>query len=103
MRFGALEIGMILVIVLIVFAVSRLRRMTVNPAPQTETPVRVRTSGQPRTARHPRLQIIGFIVILVGILVLLSGLNMIRWVILSPIVAGIIVVLGLATIFMARR
>jgi hypothetical protein len=103
MRFGALEIGIILVIILIIFGVTRLKKMTVNPAPQAETPVRARRSRQPKQTGHPRLQVIGFIVILVGILVLLSGLNMIKWVVWSPFAAIIIVALGLATILLARR
>ncbi len=103
MRFGALEIGIILVIILIIFGVTRLRKLTVNSAPQDEAPVRARRRRQPKQTHHSRLQIVGFIVILVGILVLLSGLNMIKWVVWSPFAAIIIVALGLVTIIIARR
>ena len=106
MKFGAMEIGIIIVIILIIFGVTQLRKASVNHAREQEyePPVRTRRYRQrPRRSHHPRLQIAGFIVILVGILVLLSGLNMIKWVVWSPIAAIIIVALGLATIFMARR
>ena len=108
MRFGALEVGIILVIILIIFGVTRLRKASVNRYEEYEEPARVRRY-RPRPRRpagHPRLQMAGIIVILVGIFVLLSSLNLLslmKWVFWGPIAALVIVALGLAAIFFARR
>ena len=110
MRFGALEIGIIIVIILIIFGVTQLRKTSVNRAQEQEyeEPVRVRRYRQRprRSTGHPRLQMVGIIVILVGVFVLLSSLNllsMLKWVFWGPITALVIVAVGLATIFLARR
>ena len=109
MKFGAMEIGIIIVIILIIFGVTQLRKASVNHAREQEyeEPVRTRRYRQkPRRPNHPRLQITGIIVILVGIFVLLSSLNllsMMKWVFWGPITALVIVAVGLAAIFLARR
>jgi hypothetical protein len=111
MRFGALEVGIIILIILIIFGVTQLRKASVNRAPEPEEyeePVRVRRyRSRPRRSNgHPRLQMAGIIVILVGVFVLLSSLNilsMLKWVFWGPIAALVIVALGVAAIFFARR
>ena len=101
---GAPEVGIIIVIALIIFGVVRMRRLGQNTAEENETPVRrQRTREVPKRAQHPRIQILGFIFILVGALVLLSNIRLGEWVAWAPIWALVITIIGLVTIFIARR
>ncbi len=107
MRFGPLEIGITVVIIIIIFAVTRMMRIGKNTAEQDRTPVvRKRTAAnnaRVKSIRRSRFQILGSIFVLVGVLILLSNISLARWVALAPIWAIIIAVIGLATIFIARR
>lgn len=106
MRLGALEIGIIIVIFLIIFGVARMKRLSENAARENETPARVRkrkNKVETKQVRHPRLQILGGIFILVAILMLLSNISMARWVGMAPIWALAIVAVGVVTILVARR
>ncbi len=107
MKLGPLEIGIIIVIIIIIFAVTRMMRTGNNTAEQDRAPVvRKRTAtnkARVKSIRRSRFQILGSIFVLVGILVLLSNISLARWVALAPIWAIIIAVIGLVTIFVARR
>ncbi len=104
MRFGALEIGIVIVIALIIFGVTRLKQLGRSTAGENEAPARrKRTRKAQKQARHPRIQILGVILVLVGILVLLTNINLARWVAMAPIWALAIAAIGLVTIFIARR
>ena len=56
-----------------------------------------------KRTRRSRAQIAGIAAILVGVIILLSTLSLVKWVFWGPIGAFIIVAIGLATIFIARR
>lgn len=56
-----------------------------------------------KRTRRSRAQIVGIAAILVGVIILLSTLSLVKWVFWGPIWAFIIVAIGLATIFIARR
>ena len=56
-----------------------------------------------KQTRRSRAQIVGIAAILVGVIILLSTLSLVKWVFWGPIWAFIIVVIGIATIFIARR
>jgi len=56
-----------------------------------------------KRTRRSRAQIAGIAAILVGVIILLSTLSLVKWVFWGPIGAFIIVVIGIATIFIARR
>lgn len=106
MKLGFPEIGVIIVVALIIFGVVRMRQIGRNTAQKNETPTRVRKQKSERVAKrvhHPRLQILGIVFILVGILILLSNIGLARWLALAPIWAIAIAAIGLVTIFIARR
>lgn len=106
MRLGAIEIGIIIVIAIIIFGVVRMRQIGQSPAKENKTSARVtkrKNEKVSKRARHPRLQILGFILILVGILTLLTNINLAKWVAWAPIWALVIAAIGLVTIFIARR
>lgn len=105
MRFGALEIGIVIVIILIIIGITRLRKVGQNNTEVNKTSARVerRGEGESKRTRHPRLQILSIIVVLAGILVLLTSLNLIKWVVWGSIGACVIVAIGLVTFFIVRR
>ncbi len=106
MKLGFPEIGVIIVIALIIFGVVRMRQIGRSTAKEDKPPARVRKRKNQKVAkgaRHQRLQILGFIFILVGILIILSTVIVIRGVASSPIWAIAIAAIGLAVIFVARR
>lgn len=106
MKLGFAEIGVVIVIAIIIFAVVRMKRLGENAARENETPVRVRrrkSKEATKQVRHPRLQILGFIFILVAILMLLSNIGLARWVGMAPLWAIAIVAIGVVTILIARR
>lgn len=56
-----------------------------------------------KQTRRSRIQLAGIIAILVGVVVFLSSLNLIKWVFWGPVGAILIVVIGIITIYAARR
>lgn len=106
MRLGALEIGIVIVMALIIFGVARMKRLSQNAAQENEPPARVRkrkTKVETKQTRYPRLQILGGIFILVGILLLLTNIRMAAWVGEAPIWAIAIAAVGALVLLIARR
>jgi sterol desaturase/sphingolipid hydroxylase (fatty acid hydroxylase superfamily) len=106
MKLGFAEIGVIIVVALIIFGVVRMRQIGNNTAKEDKPPAKVRKQKNQEVAkgvRHQRLQILGIIFILVGILILLSNIIWARWIGEAPIWAIAIAAIGLVTIFIARR
>ncbi|HEX79309.1 MAG TPA: hypothetical protein G4O19_04045 [Dehalococcoidia bacterium] len=54
-------------------------------------------------ARRSRLQLVGVIAIILGIIILISSLSLVKWVFWGPIWALVIVAIGTVVIFIARR
>jgi Sec-independent protein translocase protein TatA len=120
MRFGVLELGIIVAIILIIYGVNRLRKVGQNSGPRVyereEEPV-IKTRSVTRRVtqeeadenikrnRSARARILGFILICVGILIALYGLFVLRWVAMSSmwLWAVVLVAIGLATVFISRR
>ncbi len=106
MKLGFPEIGVIIAVALIIFGVVRMRQIGRDTAKEDKGPARVRKRKKQEVAkgvRHQRLQILGFIFILVGILILLSNIRLAAWIGEAPIWAIAIAAIGLVVIFVARR
>lgn len=105
MKFGPLEIGIVVVVMLIIFAVTRMRQLGKNDASAGKPPRRrtARNNEKIKQLRRSRIQILGSIFILGSILTLLSSLNLLKWIPLGFMWASIIAAIGLVTIFIARR
>ncbi len=105
MKFGALEIGIVIVVMLIIFAVTRMKQLGQNGASANKPPRRrtARNNEKAKQLRRSRIQILGSIFILGSILTLLSSLNLLKWVFWGPIMASVLLVIGVATIMIARR
>jgi fatty acid desaturase len=106
MKLGLPEIGVIVVVALIIFGIVRMRQIGRNTAKENATPARAIKRKNQEVAqgtRHPRLQILGIILILVAILLLLTNIRLATWIGEAPIWAIAIIVIGLMVIFVARR
>lgn len=107
MKLGPMEIGIILVIALIVFTITRMMRIGKNTAAKDKAPVTRKkpaaSNDEVKSVRRSRIQVMGIIFVLVGVLILLSNLNLIKWIFWGNILAYIIAAIGLVTIFVARR
>lgn len=106
MKLGLPEIGLIIVVALIIFGVVRMRQLGRDTAREDKPPARVRKRKNQEVAkgvRHQRLQILGFIFILVAILILLSNIRLAAWIGEAPIWAIAIAAIGLVVVFVARR
>jgi fatty acid desaturase len=56
-----------------------------------------------RQTRRSRIQLAGVVAILAGVVIFLSSLNLIKWVFWGPVGALVIIVIGIITIYAARR
>ncbi len=105
MKFGALEIGIIVVVMLIIFAVTRMRQLGKNDASASKPPRRrtARNNEKAKQLHRTRIQILGSIFILGSILTLLSSLNLLKWVFWGPILASVLLGIGVVMILITRR
>ena len=56
-----------------------------------------------KQTRRSRIQLMGIVAILAGVVIFLSSLNLIKWVFWGPVGALVIIVIGIITIYAARR
>lgn len=106
MKLGFPEIGVIIVVALIIFGVVRMRQLGRDTAREDKPPARVRKRKKQETAkgvRHQRLQLLGFIFILVAMFLLLSNIIVARGIATASILAIAIAAIGLVVVFVARR
>ncbi len=100
-RFGLLEIGVIIVIAFLILGVVRLRR---GVEYEVEAPASVsRRKTRVKPARHPRIQIMGLIVIIVGVVLFLVYFNLGKVIFWGNIWALLAVTVGALILLLARR
>jgi uncharacterized sodium:solute symporter family permease YidK len=106
MKLGLAEIGIIIAVALIIFGVVRMRQLGGNNTKESKPPVKIRkrkNQAVVKGVRHQRLQILGFIFILIAVLILLSNIGLAAWIGKAPILAIAIAAIGLVIVFVARR
>ncbi len=123
MKFGLLEIGLIIAIVLVIYGVRRFSKAGQNTAPQQqrrydpeeEEAVRNRRIAlraaqeeedeRIRQSRKVKGRMMGYILIGAGALVVLYLLFIVKWVATSPLwLWGLVIVaLGFAILYLSRR
>ena len=106
MRFGILEIGIVIVIAFIILGVVRLKRVGQNGAGDEEAPAVVsqrQTGTKPKWGRHPRLQILGLIVIIVGVVLFFVYFNLGRVIFWGNMWALLAITIGALIMVLARR
>lgn len=95
MRFGLLEIGIIIAVVLVIFIATRMVRLG-----QSETPAEDGKREDNRKAG--RLRITGIAFILIGIVALLVSVSLLKWILWGNLWAFIIIAIGLLIIYLSR-
>ena len=106
MQLGLLEIGIIIVVALVIYGLVRMMRLGQNVAKKNETPVgaaKQEDDKKPERVRHPRLQITGIALTLIGIIILLASVSLVKWFFWGSVWALIVIAVGLLIIFMIRR
>ena len=99
MRPGLLEIGIVIVVVLIIYGVTRMRRLGQDDAKKGKR------EGDEKAGRvaHPRLKIAGVVLTIIGIIALISTVSLVKWIFWGSLWALVIIAIGLLIMFMTRR
>jgi hypothetical protein len=100
-RFGLLEIGVVIVIAFLIFGVVRLRRGVEDSSEPPASVSRRKTKVKP--ARHPGIQIVGLVVIIVGVVLFLVYFNLGKVIFWGNIWALLAVTIGSLILLLARR
>ncbi len=105
MRLGWLEIAIIIIAVILVILVTRIIRVgrTINNKRQTSTEMSAeQITGKPRKMTQ-RLRAIGIIIIISGIISLLAGVSLFKWVYWSFLWAFVAIAIGFVMVLMSRK
>ena len=109
MKFGLGEIILILLAIFVVTLVVRIMKMREMSARAKRYRQREMEEDeeeyddQPRKPVQRRFVVIGSAVILLGVVILLSSLNLLKWIILAPVTAALALIAGSIIIIMAFR
>lgn len=105
MDIGPIEIGLVIIVFLLVIVISRFFRKHSNRSAKTlSSPETQKIHG--KAGKDPRrnyVGIAGFGIVLIGIILLLSGMNMFKFVFWSYSWFFILVVIGLLLLFIPWR
>ena len=106
MRPGPLEIVIIIVVILLIAVVMRIIRVGQDTAekskkPSVEIPKRQVEERAGKVRHH--LKLVGTVFILIGIVLLLSGIRLFQWVFWSYLLAFINITIGFGVVFLSRK
>ena len=106
MRPGILEIFIILIVLVAIIIFARMFRANPDSAKQSRNASREIITRQvnertPRLRSYLRRAGIAFIV--AGVVLLLAGISMFRWAVQSYLWASVIIVIGLAVVYLSRK
>ena len=105
MRLGWLEIVAIIVAVILILIVTRIVRGVRTISSTNESSNKI--SGEQITdrpqKRTQRLRIIGIIAILIGIISLLAGVSLFKWIYWSFLLAFLAVAIGFVMVLISRK
>lgn len=103
---GIAEIILILIVASIVLVAIRLIGSPAKRKSDKLARIKAEEKGdEERVKKHPRsrIQMVGIIAVVLGVIIFLSSLNLVKWVFWGPVGAIVIVVIGVVTIIAARR
>tara|TARA_B100000315_G_scaffold117230_1_gene107473 strand:+ start:6857 stop:7174 length:318 start_codon:yes stop_codon:yes gene_type:complete len=104
MRLGPLEIGIIIVVMIFAAVIMRTVRVARLAAEKDKkSSVKIPERQTEQNKRKRRFKLGGIIFILTGVLLLLSGVSMFKWVLWSYLWSFIIAAIGLVMLFMSRK
>jgi len=100
---GPLEIVIILVIVLIIFGATRMTQIGQSIGKKTSSAGEQSGETGVTRAGHPRLQIIGILIVVIGAVLMALSLGLIKAIAPYTIWAAVIIAIGVTTVIIARR
>lgn len=107
MKFGIGEIILIIVIAFVVLLVVRIIKMAQSPEKasrhQEDENTEPASQTGPSLSSRTRTVLIGVLITVLGVVVLFSSLNLIKWVFWGPIGALIAMIAGVAIVLLARK
>ena len=102
MRLGVLEIIIIIVVVIAILVVTRVVRMGRSTPDKGDTSAEAPVAGPP-ARKGAYLKRLGGAFVITGIVILIAGISLFKWALQSYAWSFIIVFIGLAMLFMARK
>lgn len=102
-RMGPLEIVIILVIVLIIFGATKMTQIGQSIGKKTSSTGEQGSETRVTRAGHPRLQIIGILIVVIGAVLMALSLGLIKAIAPYTIWAAVIIAIGVTTVIIARR
>jgi len=105
MRLGPLEVSLIITVILLILVVTRIIRASPDGAEKNKARVQIpggEFKGRVGVVRH-RLKIAGIVFIFVGIVLLLAGLSLFKWVLWSYLLSFIAIAIGFMAVFISRK
>ena len=100
MRPGLLEIGVVILIVLIIYAATRVSRGGDNDAKKAKEQ---QDNGKAGGRGKPRLKIAGIALLVIGVIILIASFSLVKWIFWGNVWAFIILAIGLVLLFLTRR
>jgi len=100
MRPGLLEIGVIILVVIIIYAATRVSRGGENDAKKVG---KQQDNGKAGRGGKPRLKITGIALLVIGVIILIASFSLIKWIFWGNVWAFIILAIGLLLLFLTRR
>ena len=105
MRPGPFEIAAIIIVVLLIIIVTRIvrgGRNTANTGKASKEITTGQTTAKPVKIKR-RLRVSGIILVIIGIISLLVGVSLLKWLYWSYLWAFIAIVIGFIIIFISRK
>ena len=105
MRFGLLEIIIILIVIVLVLVVTRIVRVRRNSTDKSKTSDEMPIEQVARKSKKvfQRLRATGIIFLFIGIISLLAGISVFKWLYWSYLWAFIAIAIGFAMVFVSRK
>jgi hypothetical protein len=109
MRFGATEMLMVVIVIMIIVGATRffpLKSRQPEPTPGPARPltaVEARDEEILRNRRRSKIKFLPFVLVIIGILLILSAQSFIKYFFMSYVGGALIILVGLASLFLLSR
>ena len=106
MKLGLPEILIIIIIIFIIFGVSRMMSRGRTDRPESRVIYKNAEDLEEeriKRQRRSRMQVLGSVFVVIGLVILLSAFNMFKWIFMSYTWSAIIIIIGIAVLFLSRR
>jgi Sec-independent protein translocase protein TatA len=106
MKLGLPEILILIIVIFIIFGVSRMMSGGRSGKPESRVTYKNAEDLEEeriKRQRRSRMQVLGSIFVIIGLVILLSAFNMFKWIFMGYTWSAIIIIIGIAVLFLSRR